>query len=117
MRKQELKELKITLTKRREQIIKNLDGISKDLIDLQGLTSSDEFDVASINTDSNLEYSLSAKQKSELKAIDEALSRIDDGRYGVCEMCEDEITLARLKVNPSTKLCITCKEIVEKNNK
>jgi len=41
--------------------------------------------------------------------VKEALMRIEDGTYGICEECGEEISLSRLKARPVTRLCITCK--------
>ena len=45
-----------------------------------------------------------------LRAIEDALLRIEAGSFGVCVECEDEITSARMKAVPWTKVCIACKE-------
>lgn len=43
-----------------------------------------------------------------IKAIDEALGRISDGTYGVCDICDSEISEARLEARPSSLRCVTC---------
>ena len=45
-----------------------------------------------------------------LRAIEDALARVEGGSYGVCADCEEEISTARLKAVPWTKVCIGCKE-------
>jgi len=49
-----------------------------------------------------------------VRSIEEALLRIDEGEYGVCEECEEEIPLGRLKVLPFARLCVKCKSDLEK---
>ncbi len=49
-----------------------------------------------------------AKRAIELKRIDAALSRLDDGEYGFCEMCGDDIAPRRLEVDPAAAVCINC---------
>jgi RNA polymerase-binding protein DksA len=51
----------------------------------------------------------------ELRAIDAALTRIRDGRYGVCEACGGEIAPARLEVEPTAVRCIRCQEAWEQS--
>ncbi|HSN70802.1 MAG TPA: TraR/DksA family transcriptional regulator [Steroidobacteraceae bacterium] len=51
----------------------------------------------------------------ELRAIDEALLRIKDGRYGVCDECGGEIRQARLEAEPTAIRCIRCQELWEQN--
>ncbi len=58
------------------------------------------------------EISIQLKQTDAklLRAIEDALSRVESGTYGVCVDCEDEISAARLEAVPWTKVCIGCKE-------
>ena len=53
---------------------------------------------------------LNDREREKLHAIDEALQRIKDKTYGLCESCEGEIQLGRLKVLPFTRLCVKCQE-------
>ncbi|CZE45731.1 RNA polymerase-binding protein DksA [Campylobacter geochelonis] len=115
MKKSELEFFKKMLEERRVQIVKNINVSANEINELRESGAVDEFDMASINSDSNLEYSISAKQREELYDIDISLSKIKNGTYGICEMCEEEISVARLKAKPNAKLCISCKEISEKN--
>jgi RNA polymerase-binding protein DksA len=48
-----------------------------------------------------------------LKEVERALHRIEDGTYGRCEHCGDEIDFARLKAVPQTTLCLTCQRQAE----
>lgn len=117
MRKSEIEYFKKILEERKIQILKNINDSVSEISELRESGAVDEFDMASINTDSNLEYSISAKQRSELDQINMALSKIIDGSYGICEMCEEDITTARLKAKPHARFCISCKEIIEKTKK
>ena len=54
---------------------------------------------------------------SHVKKIDEALDRIDQSTYGICERCEEEIPYPRLKARPVTTLCINCKTLEEQEEK
>lgn len=60
------------------------------------------------------DLSLSENVKDLLKRVDEALDRIDNGTFGVCEMCNGPIPEERLKALPYANLCITCKQKEEK---
>ena len=56
--------------------------------------------------------------KSEiLDEIDEALNKLEEGTYGICEECSTEIPLGRLKAVPSATLCVHCQEDIDKKNK
>ena len=54
------------------------------------------------------------RDKEKLLAIEEALEKIREGTYGVCEECGDEIGAGRLKAMPLAKLCVTCQSRLEK---
>jgi len=114
MTSEELKEFKEILLKRKEQILNNIDKQKNEIGELKSCEVSDEADMATISIDSELDETLAKKQFQELQEIDYALSKIDDGSYGICEMCEEEIGLERLKVKPQARYCIVCREIVEK---
>jgi len=51
---------------------------------------------------------LRRRNKLRLEQVQSALRRIDEGTYGLCLRCEDEISMARLRVRPEATLCIRC---------
>jgi DnaK suppressor protein len=76
--------------------------------------SGDIYDQASSERDRELDLLLGDREREKLRSIDEALDRIDDGEYGICEECEEEIPLGRLKVLPFARYCVRCKADIEK---
>ncbi len=48
-----------------------------------------------------------------LREVRQALQRMDNGEYGVCEECGEEIPLPRLKAQPMATLCVACKQSLE----
>jgi DnaK suppressor protein len=77
----------------------------------------DTYDLASDERDREINFILNDREREKLHAIDEALERIKDKTYGICESCEGEIQLGRLKVLPFTRLCVRCQEENEKESK
>jgi len=77
----------------------------------------DTYDLASDERDREINFILNDREREKLVAIDEALQRIKDKSYGICESCEGEIQLGRLKVLPFTRLCVKCQEENEKESK
>ena len=73
--------------------------------------------MASDERDREINFILNDREREKLLAIDEALQRIADKTYGICESCEGEIQLGRLKVLPFTRLCVKCQEENEKESK
>lgn len=117
MQASELEFFKEMLQSRKTQIIKNINGVNNELDGLNSLELNDEGDHASVNNNSMIENAIVQQQEKELDEIEVALKKISKGEYGICEMCEDDISFQRLKVKPHAKYCIECREIVEKSSK
>ena len=116
MQQSELNYFKEILNGRNDQIIKNIKGVNDELAQLNGLELNDEGDHASVNNSSMVESVIVQQQEQELREINVALGKISAGDYGICAMCEDDISFQRLKVKPHAIYCIDCREIVEKTN-
>ena len=114
MQVSELNYFKEILESRKEQIIKNIQGVNDELSQLSALELNDEGDHASNNNNSMIESAIVSQQEQELKEINITLTKISNGDYGICEMCEDKIGFQRLKVKPHAIYCIDCREIIEK---
>ena len=67
-------------------------------------------DQASGNNEVHIQLRLKQTDAKILQAIDEALTRIEKGSYGLCRDCGEPIAEARLNAIPWTRVCITCKE-------
>lgn len=115
MHDKELEYFKETLLGRKTQIEKNISGVEKEMDALRELELNDEGDYASVSNDNMVENAIGHQQELELFEIDLALSKIKQGSYGICEMCEDYVGIHRLKVKPHAKYCIVCREIAEKS--
>ncbi len=77
-------------------------------------------DQAAQKTTRNFEVRMRDRERKLMVKIEEALQRLDDGNYGVCEECGHKIGVARLKARPVTTLCIDCKsdqETKERKNR
>ena len=116
MNKNELEEFKNLLFQRREQLLKNIAEYKMEIGELKNSEASDEADLATISSDTAVEEAISKQLQKELDEIDYALKKIEEGTYGICEMCEEEIGVERLKVKPQARYCIVCREIVEKTS-
>lgn len=124
MEKEEISKFKTLLEIERNKLIDGLNHIERDNLnrsqrDASGDLSGYSFhmaDQATDNFDREFSLDIASAEQNVLNRIDEALRKIDDGTYGVCETCEKPITLKRLKAVPYAKLCIKCKEDEEKNS-
>jgi len=74
----------------------------------------DIYDQASSERDRELGLLLGDREREKIHSIDEALLRIAEGDYGICEECDEDIPLGRLKAMPFTRHCVKCKSDLEK---
>jgi DnaK suppressor protein len=77
----------------------------------------DPNDRATQESDRTFELRIRDRERKLINKIKEALERIDDDTFGICEMCGEDISAARLKARPVTTLCIDCKIEQEKKEK
>jgi len=75
-----------------------------------GSKSGDWIDHSSMESDIHVRLALQQTDSKLLRAIEEAIVRLDQGVYGICMDCEEEIAVARLDAVPWTRVCINCKE-------
>jgi RNA polymerase-binding protein DksA len=100
----------------REEIRQDLlDTEEEHFIDLAGqVRDLEEQSVASLLVDLDLE--LIDRKAAEARDIESALARVDNGRYGVCIDCGDDIALARLRAFPTAKRCRPCQDRHERSH-
>lgn len=71
-------------------------------------------DVATITLDREIDYTLEENEERVLAAIDAALKRIEEGTFGTCRSCGEQIAIERLEALPYTTQCIDCKRREER---
>jgi len=116
-RKEFLKQAADTLLETKKQLLKEMQGRVKEETEGVKDEGRDTYDLASDERDREINFILNDREREKLHAIDEALQRIKDKTYGICESCEGEIQLGRLKVLPFTRLCVKCQEENERESK
>ncbi|MBI1910854.1 MAG: RNA polymerase-binding protein DksA [Deltaproteobacteria bacterium] len=77
----------------------------------------DPTDRATHETDRNFLLRVKDRERKLITKINEALKRIDDGSFGICELCGEYISEKRLEVRPVTTCCIECKKEEEEQEK
>lgn len=120
--------LMATMTKKRENYFKEL--LTKRLDDLlveanktvtgmtdQGENFPDPTDRATLESDRNFTLRIRDRERRLIAKITNALDRLDNGTFGICEECGDDISDKRLKARPVTTLCINCKKKQENQEK
>ena len=89
---------------------------------LEEMTDSNEVfadpaDRATAESDRSFTLRIRDRERKLITKIQDALKRMDEGEYGICEECGEEISLARLKARPVTTLCVSCKARQEEGEK
>jgi len=113
LRKEKLERLKTELLSRRESIAVGLRRSTEEWIDSEDLIQADSVDQASADTDRGIAVQMRNRDRVILREVEQALRRIENGTFGECERCGEDISEPRLKANPSTTLCINCKAELE----
>lgn len=120
--KKELAEFKKIILKVKEEVAENIKHISDDTLkksqkDASGDISGYTYHMADVATDTyDREFSLglASNERELLYEFEDALKRMDDGLFGVCEDCKSLIAKVRLKAVPYARLCVKCQEKKEK---
>ena len=90
----------------KEEISKYVSGDNKQLVD----TANDEGDWAQVDISEDLSLQRLSAQRKLMYNIEEAIRKIEEGTYGICEDCGEEISEKRLLVLPAATLCVDCQE-------
>lgn len=110
------------ILKGKEEVAENIKHISDDTLkksqkDASGDISGYTYHMADVATDTyDREFSLglASNERELLYEFEDALKRIEEGLFGVCEDCKFLITKVRLKAVPYARLCVKCQEKKEK---
>ncbi len=117
MRKAFLKNVREKLLETRRQVLKEISNDLKQGREGAKDEGMDTYDLASEERDREISFILTDRERGKLQAIQEALARVDEGTYGICDSCESEIAPARLEALPFTRLCVNCQAEREKEAK
>lgn len=117
MNKKDIERLRKVLIRQRDEIIKKTQDTMDNDSEFDKDELPDEIDHASFEYNQSLTLRLRDREQYLLNKIVKALKRIEEGTYGVCESCGEDIDLRRLEARPVATLCIKCKEEQEKREK
>ncbi|OQX63719.1 MAG: RNA polymerase-binding protein DksA [Desulfococcus sp. 4484_241] len=108
MKKKDLEYFKELLTNRLNELLAQADGTVSDMTTDEE-TFPDPTDRASHESERNFTLRIRDREHKLIKKIKKALERIENGTFGICETCGEEISIKRLKARPVTTQCIKCK--------
>jgi DnaK suppressor protein len=116
MEKEQLEYFRNLLNERLDVLIGEATKTMADMTD-EKESFPDPTDRASLESDRNFLLRIRERERRLILKIREALNRIENGTYGICEECGDDISTQRLEVRPVTTLCIDCKKAQEAEEK
>jgi len=122
LNKKELNEFKKLVIKKKDEALDEIKHISEDTLkksqkeasgDISGYTYH-MADVATDTYDREFSLGLASNERTFIYELDDALKKIEDGTFGICEDCKTMISKTRLKAVPYARLCVKCQEKKEK---
>ncbi len=122
--KQQLKQFRQLLITERAKVAGEIKAIAQETAksprDASGDLSAYTIHLADMAADTyerEMSMSIVSSEQEVLYQIDDALKRMDDGSYGICQECNTPITLSRLKAVPYASMCIACQRVKEQKTK
>jgi DnaK suppressor protein len=116
MDKEQLEMFRRQLQQKKQEIMAEAGKTMTEMTD-QTTNVPDPNDRATLESGRSFELRIRDRERRLLVKIDEAIGRIDEGTYGICEDCGEEIGIKRLEARPVTTLCIDCKTLQETREK
>lgn len=116
-RKKFLTDLRQNLLEMKNKLVTEIDSELKAEREGNKDEGMDTYDLASEERDREINFILSDRERVKIKQIDDALLRMEDSTYGVCESCGLEVAEERLTAMPFTRLCRDCQQEMEREAK
>jgi DnaK suppressor protein len=113
---EDLKEVEVILNKMMRELLAEIrEKLKSQSDDFTKGDVGDIYDLASDERDRELDILISDRDREKIAEIDEALEKIKDGTYGICEECGTRIPKQRLMIMPFARFCVNCKSQIEKS--
>ena len=113
MRKESMKRFKKMFEAEKQKLLFN-DRILREDFSVNADDRYDELDQATTDVEQSMRMRLCNRETLYLKKVDEALKRIEEGTFGECFECGEQIELKRLQARPTATHCVSCKEEQER---
>ncbi len=108
MKKKDIDYFRKLLTNQLEELLSQADDTVSDMTEPND-NFPDPTDRASLEADRNFMLRIRDRESKLIKKIKKALERVENGTFGICESCGENISIKRLKARPVTTQCIECK--------
>ena len=116
MRINTLKHFQSLLEKIRTEIVGDVEKAHHNIKSNEAEQMADISDDAARSYGRKLQGELEEHEWVKLKQVEVALKKVEDGEYGICEQCEQEILETRLEIMPYTEFCMQCLSEIEKHS-
>ncbi len=113
MKKDQIEYFKTILNLRLDELMNHAGHTMSELVS-QSIQEIGYVDRASADINQSLKLRIRSRESLLIKKIREALERVENNSYGICESCGEDISIKRLEARPVTTKCIDCKEEEEK---
>lgn len=117
MNKKDLLRFKTLLEERKGELESSAESLREGSLGVEQEELPDELDQASSEAGQSMNLRLRDREVVLLRKIEKALRKIDEGEFGICEECGEEIGVKRLEARPVADLCVRCKEEQERREK
>lgn len=117
LKKKDIERFKKMLEERRHGLLSQAVSSKEQGMGVDAADLADEVDLASSEAEQSMNLRLRDREQFLLRKINRTLEKIEQGEFGVCEQCGDDISIKRLEARPVTDLCIRCKEEQERLEK
>ncbi len=114
MSEERTEKIRSELMHRREHLLIDLRQKNAEAASLLDAGVPDPGDMSLIDYLTDFLHLLGDSRREEIVKIDEALLRLKEGKYGICQRCEEPIPLERLEVQPYAPFCVGCQEAIER---
>jgi DnaK suppressor protein len=111
--KSRIEELRTMLEAKRAEILQEIKRAREDSVDANRTSFAEVGDLVSASVEKEKAFEYGEAGVNALREIDSALEKLKSGTYGICEVCSKVISVKRLRIMPSARLCIKCKSAEE----
>lgn len=116
MDKEQLEQFRSQLLVKRDEILAEAGKTLSEMTD-QTTNIPDPNDRATVESGRSFELRIRDRERKLLGKIEQAIARLDEGEYGICDGCGEDIGIKRLEARPVTTFCIDCKTLQETKEK
>jgi DnaK suppressor protein len=113
MKKSDLDYFREFLKNWHDQLLRDADSALTELVNSSQPNEADPVDRASSEAERNFNLRIRDRESKLIKKIRGALARIEEGTFGICDGCGEDIAIRRLEARPVTNYCVKCKEAAE----